>query len=53
MAFTFNLERADGTAAEPPTLKTVAWSCEQATRSPLSYKTLRVIDVLGDVVDCD
>jgi hypothetical protein len=33
MAFTFNLELADGTAADPPTFQTVAPLCPPATRS--------------------
>jgi hypothetical protein len=53
MAFTFRLETADGAAADPAALKTVAWSWRAGDTIPLGYKTLRVIDVRDDVVDDD
>ena len=40
MAFTFKLELADGTPADPPTFKTVAWSWRAGDTIPLGYKTL-------------
>jgi hypothetical protein len=53
MAFTFKLQLADGTPAEPRTFKTVAWSWQAGDTIPLGHKTLRVVDVRDDVVDGD
>jgi hypothetical protein len=45
MAFTFKLETADGTPAEPPTFKTVAPLWRSGDTIPLGARTLRVVDV--------
>jgi hypothetical protein len=45
MAFTFKLETADGAAADPPTLQTVAPQWRPGDTIPLGRRTLRVVDV--------
>jgi hypothetical protein len=55
MAFTFKLEREDGTPADPPTLNTAVPNWRRGDTIPLgSGKTLRVIDIRpeaeGDVL---
>jgi hypothetical protein len=45
MAFTFNLELADGAAADPPTFTTVATLWRPGDAIPLGGRTLRVVDV--------
>jgi hypothetical protein len=42
---TFELQRADGTPADPPTLTTVAPSWQAGDTIPLGRRTLRVIQV--------
>jgi hypothetical protein len=42
---TFELRRADGTPADPPTLTTVAPSWQAGDTIPLGRRTLRVVDV--------
>jgi hypothetical protein len=44
-ALTFELRRADGTPADPPTLTTVAPSWRPGDTIPLGRRTLRVVDV--------
>jgi hypothetical protein len=45
-AFTFRLEREDGTRAEPPTLKTAVPNWSAGDTIPLGRdKTLRVVEV--------
>jgi hypothetical protein len=44
-ALTFELRRADGTPADPPTLTTVAASWQAGDTIPLGRRTLRVVDV--------
>jgi hypothetical protein len=45
-AFTFRLEREDGTPAEPPTLKTAVPNWSAGDTIPLGRdKTLRVVEV--------
>ena len=49
MAFTFKLETADGTPADPPTFQTVAPLWRPGDTIPLGGRALRVVDVLdGD-----
>lgn len=48
MAFTFTLQRADGTPADPPTLTTVAPMWKPGDMIPLGRRTLRVIAVRDD-----
>jgi hypothetical protein len=45
MAFTFKLEHADGTPADPPTLTTVAPMWRPGDTIPLGRRTLCVVDV--------
>jgi hypothetical protein len=45
MAFTFTLERTDGTPAEPPTFTTIASQWRPGDTIPLGRRALRVIDV--------
>jgi hypothetical protein len=45
MAFTFKLEHADGTPADPPTFTTVAPSWKTGDTIPLGRQSLRVVDV--------
>jgi hypothetical protein len=45
MAFTFMLEHADGTPADPPTLHTAVPNWQPGDTIPLGVKTLRVVDV--------
>jgi hypothetical protein len=45
MACTFELQRADGTPADPPTLTTVASSWRAGDTIPLGRRTLLVIEV--------
>jgi hypothetical protein len=45
LAFTFTLEHADGTPADPPTLTTVAPSWRPGDTIPLGARALRVIGV--------
>ena len=42
---TFELQRADGTPAEPPTLTTVAPVWRAGDTIPLGRRTLRVVEV--------
>jgi hypothetical protein len=51
MAFTFKLEHADGTPADPATLTTVAPSWARGDTIPLGKRTLRVVDVHDDDPD--
>jgi hypothetical protein len=53
MAFTFNLETADGAAADPPMFKTVAWSWRSGDTIPLGHRTLRVVEVCDGDIDED
>jgi hypothetical protein len=46
--FTFKLEHADGTPAEPPTLKTALPNSRVGDTIPLGRKTLHVVAVLGN-----
>ena len=50
-ALTFELRRADGTPADPPTFQTVAPLWRPGDTIPLGRRTLRVIDVRD--VDAD
>lgn len=45
MAFTFTLEHADGTPADPPTFTTVASSWRTGDVIPLGRRSLRVLGV--------
>ena len=45
MAFTFALRHKDGTPADPPTLRTVAWSWRPGDTIPLGRRMLRVVEV--------
>jgi hypothetical protein len=45
MAFTFKLEHADGTPADPPTLHTAVPNWRPGDTIPLGHRTLRVTDV--------
>jgi hypothetical protein len=45
MAFTFNLELADGTPADPPTFKTVAPMWKPGDTIPLGGRALRVVGI--------
>jgi hypothetical protein len=45
MASTFELQRADGTPADPPTLTTAAPSWRPGDMIPLGGRTLRVLEV--------
>ena len=52
MAFTFELRRVDGTPADLPTLKTVAWSWRPGDTIPLGPgQALRVVG--NRVTDAD
>jgi hypothetical protein len=51
MAFTFTLEHADGTPADPPTFTTVAPSWKPGDTIPLGRRALRVIGVRVTEVD--
>jgi hypothetical protein len=51
MAFTFTLEHADGTPADPPTLTTVAPSWKTGDTIPLGRRSLRVVGVRVTEVD--
>jgi hypothetical protein len=55
MAFasTFELQRADGTPADPPTLTTAAPLWRPGDTIPLGRRTLRVVDVRQGGVDED
>ena len=48
MAFTFKLEPADGTPADPPTLHTAVPNWRPGDTIPLGHRTLRVTDVLDE-----
>jgi hypothetical protein len=45
MAFTFELQRADGAPADPPRLTTIASLWRPGDTIPLGRRTLRVIEV--------
>jgi hypothetical protein len=51
MPFTFKLELADGTPAEPATLKTAVPNWQPGNTIPLGGRTLRVVAVLDDDAD--
>ena len=51
MAFTFALQYEDGSPAEPPTFRTVAWSWRPGDTIPLGRRTLRVVEVRDADVD--
>jgi hypothetical protein len=53
MAFasTFELRRADGTPADPPTLTTAASLWRPGDTIPLGRRTLRVVDVREGTVE--
>ena len=44
MAFTYKLEHADGTPADPPTLRSAVPTWGAGDTIPLPRRTLRVID---------
>ena len=51
MAFTFKLEYADGTPADPPILQTAVPNWSGGDTIPLGKRTLRVVDVRSDDPD--
>jgi hypothetical protein len=51
MAFTFTLEHADGTPADPPTFTTVAPRWRTGDTIPLGRRALRVVGVRVTAVD--
>jgi hypothetical protein len=51
MAFTFKLELADGTPADPPVLQTAVPNWEPGNTIPLGVRTLRVVGVRQDEPD--
>jgi hypothetical protein len=51
MAFTYALEHADGTPAEPPILTTVQPCWKRGDAIPLGKRMLRVLDVRADDPD--
>jgi hypothetical protein len=52
MAFTFQLEREDGTPADPPTLRAAVPNWSPGDTIPLgANKTLRVVEVRDDDAD--
>jgi hypothetical protein len=53
MAFTFRLETADGSPADPPTFQTVAPPWRPGDTIPLEGRTLRVVDVRDGDLDED
>jgi hypothetical protein len=51
MAFMFELEREDGTPADPPSLSTAVPMWRPGDTIPLGRKTLRVVAIRDDDAD--
>jgi hypothetical protein len=51
MTFTIRLERADGTPAEPPSIRTAVTNWRPGDTIPLGHETLRVVRVRDDDAD--
>jgi hypothetical protein len=51
LGYTFNLELADGTPANPPTFRTSVLNWRPGDMIPLGARTLRVVAVRDDDAD--